>query len=324
MSESRTFDPAGVVFGLLVPVLAAVAVLVTGQLWSSRLPDTLATHFSGGIADGFASTSSTAWTFVLVIVLVGGGCSAVAALAQALLVMRRTMLIVGSSVTGLMLALWFGLMSAHLDLAAPADADMSTTPIAVGVLVGGAVGVLGASLLRDHRERRAADERPAAKLPRGPIDLPIVTNAGLGTGTTAVLLGIAAVVTVGVCRLAGSWWLLAVFLPVCVLVVGLLRFRVVLDESGLRVYNMGMCAIGYGVDELAGASVTEVAPFKDWGGWGLRVNGRGNYGVVTETGPALVFEAANGQRLTITTDRATEMAGALNALADASRPLHRA
>ncbi|MGW4479913.1 DUF1648 domain-containing protein [Rhodococcus triatomae] len=324
MSESRTFDPAGVVFGVFVPVLAAATVLVTEQVWTSRLPDTLATHFSGGTADGFASTSSTAWTFVLVIVLVGGGCSGFAGLAQALLMMRRSMLIVGSSVTGLMLALWFGLLTAHLDLTDPAGADLSTTPIAVGVLVGGAVGVLGASLLRDHRERRTTTLRPAATLPRGPVDLPIVTGAGLGAGTTAILLGIGALVTVGLCRLAGSWWLLAVFLPVSLLVVGLLRFRVVVDEAGLRVYNMGMCALGYGVDELEGASVTEVAPFRDWGGWGLRSRGRGNYGVVTETGPALVFEAANGQRLTVTTARAAEMAGALNALADASRPLHHA
>ena len=110
--------------------------------------------------------------------------------------------------------------------------------------------------------------------------------------------------------------MLAVFLPVCLLVVGLLRFRVVVDEAGLRVFNMGMCAVGYGVDELEGAKVTEIAPFRDFGGWGLRVKGRGNYGVVTETGPALVFTAANGQRLTVTSDRAEEMAGALNALAD--------
>lgn len=316
MSEARTFDPAGVAFGVLVPVAAAVTVLVTAQAWKSRLPSEIATHFSGGTADGFTATSSASWTFVLVIVLVGGGCSAVAALGQALLMMRRTMLIVGSAVTGLMLALWLALMSANLDIADPADADLSTTSIAVGILVGGAVGLLGASRLRDHRDRRPASGRPDARLPRGPVDVPIVASVGLGTGTTAVLIGIGALVTVGLCRLTGSWWMLAVFLPVCVLVVGLLRFRVVVDEAGLRVFNMGMCAVGYGIDELEGVKVTEIAPFRDFGGWGLRVKGRGNYGVVTETGPALVFTAANGQRLTVTTDRAEEMAGALNSLAD--------
>ena len=57
MSEARTFDPAGVAFGVLVPVAAAVTVLVTAGLWEARLPATLATHFSGGTADGFTATS---------------------------------------------------------------------------------------------------------------------------------------------------------------------------------------------------------------------------------------------------------------------------
>ncbi|MGW6694375.1 DUF1648 domain-containing protein [Rhodococcus sp. NPDC054953] len=317
MSESRAFDPAGVAFGIGLPLLSAATVLVTARMWRPRLPDALAIHWNAdGSADSFTATGSAAWTFVLVIVLVGGGSSAVAALAQAMLMMRRTMLIVGSAVTGLMLTLWLGLLAANLDLTDPADARLSTTTIVVGILVGGAVGVVGASLLRDHRERRSAVAAPDARLPRGPVDLPIVARVGLGTGTTAVLVGVAALVTVGLCRLAGSWWLMAVFLPVSALVIGLLRFRVVVDESGLRVFNMGMCALGYGVDELEGAKVTEVAPFRDFGGWGLRAKGRGNYGVVTETGPALVFTAANGQRLTVTTDRAPAMAGALNALAD--------
>ncbi|GAA4485096.1 hypothetical protein GCM10023094_39520 [Rhodococcus olei] len=320
MKESRTFDPAGALFGVGVPVLSAVTVLALARLWAPRLPPTLATHWSGDVADGFTDTGSASWTFVLIVLLVGGGASAVAALAHALLMMRRTMLIVGSAVTGLMLAVWIGLLSAHLDLASPEQASFPTVSIVVGLLVGGAVGVLGASLLRDHRERRTTDTRPDPALPRGPLTLPIVARVGLGDGTTAVLVAVGALVTVGLCRLADSWWMLAVFLPLTLLVVALGRFRVVVDHTGLRVFNMGMCAVGYDIDELEGARVTEIAPFRDFGGWGLRTKGRGNYGIVTATGPAVVVTAANGQRLTVTTDRAEEMAGALNALADASRP----
>ena len=320
MSESRVFDPAGVVFGVALPLLSAATVLVTARVWRPRLPDTLAVHWSGGVPDGFTPTGSAAWTFVLALLLVGGGSSVIAALAHALLMMRRTMLIVGSAVTGLMLSVWIGLVTAHLDHASSQEVDLSTTWLGVGILAGAAVGVLGASLLRDYRERRAATDRPDPRLPRGPVNLPLVTSAGFGAGTIAVLTAGAALTSVGLCRLAGSWWLLAVFLPVSVLVIGLLRFRIVVDESGLRVFNMGMCALDYGVDELIGAQVTEVAPFRDFGGWGLRIKGRGNYGVVTVTGPALVFTAASGQQLTITTDRAEEMAGALNSLANARRP----
>lgn len=320
MSESRTFDPAGVVFGLAVPVVSAGAVLLLARVWQPRLPATLATHFGGAGADGFTDTGATAWTFVLAILFVGLGTSAIAALAHALLMMRRTMLILGSAVTGLLVALWIGLSLAHLDLVPPQQVESPTTAAVVGILVGGGIGVLGAALLRDHRERRSATERPDPRLPRRPVTLPIVAHLGLGPRTTAILIAVAVLGSIGVCRLAGSWWLLAVFLPVGVLAIGLFRFRVVVDESGLRVFNTGMCALGYGVDELVGAEVTEVAPFRDFGGWGLRINGRGNYGVVTDTGPALVFTAANGQRVTVTTDRAHDMAGALNALADRRRP----
>ncbi|MFC9786718.1 DUF1648 domain-containing protein [Rhodococcus sp. NPDC127528] len=319
MSQTRTFDPAGVLFGVTIPVLAAAAGLVLTRMWQERLPASIATHWSGENPDGFTTLWSAAWTFAIVIVLIGGGAAAIAAIAGALLMMRRTMLIVGLTVVGLMFAIWVALLRAHLDLAAAEGARLPTAAIGVGVLAGAAVGLLGGSLLRDYRPRTATTDRPDPSLPRGPLDLPIVDRRGLGAGTTAVLIAVGAAITLGLCRLAGSWWLLAIFLPVCVLIVGLLRFRVTVDENGIRIYNMGMCALDYRVDEIVGAKVDEVNPFKDFGGWGLRIKGRGNYGLVTDTGPALMLTAANGQRLTVSTDRAEQMAGALNALADASR-----
>ena len=89
------------------------------------------------------------------------------------------------------------------------------------------------------------------------------------------------------------------------------------QEAGVRVRNLGMTAVEYGLDEMIGAKVTETRPFEDWGGWGLRAKGRGRYGLVTNTGPALVFTTAGGHEFTVTTERAQEMAGALNSLADA-------
>ncbi|MFE3291136.1 DUF1648 domain-containing protein [Rhodococcus sp. NPDC059234] len=319
MSQTRTFDPAGLLFGVAVPALAASTGLLLTRMWQQRLPAAIATHWTGETPDGFTTLWSAAWTFAIVIVLIGGGAAAIAALAGGLLMMRRTMLIVGLTVVGLMFAIWVALLLAHLDLATAEGARLPTSSIGVGVLAGAAVGLLGAALLRDYRPRTPATDRPDASLPRGPLDLPIVDRRGLGTGTTAVLVAIGAAITLGLCRLAGSWWLLAIFLPVCVLVVGLLRFRVTVDVNGIRIYNMGMCALDYRVEELVGARVGEVTPFKDFGGWGLRIKGRGNYGLVTDTGPALMLTAANGQRLTVSTDRAEQMAGALNALADAAR-----
>ena len=106
------------------------------------------------------------------------------------------------------------------------------------------------------------------------------------------------------------------FFPVGLLIVSLLRFRVIVDPSGIRVVNMGMTALQYGIDEIEGARVDVIKPFDDFGGWGLKVKGRRNYGVVTRTGPAVIVTTACGDRLTVTSARAEDMAGALNAFAD--------
>lgn len=312
----RAVDPAGALFGIAIPVLAAAAGLLLTWLWSARLPSPIATHWSGQTPDGFGSAWSTATTMAIVLVLVGGGCSAFAALAGAQLMMRRTMLLIGLGVVGLLTAAWVALLWAQLDLSDAADARMPMAALAVGLVVGLAVGALGATLLREYRERAAADAPPDPDLPRGPVELPIVDQLGLSTVAAACWVLGGAAVTAALCLLADSWWLFPVFGAVGLLTLSLLRYRVTVDETGLRVRNMGMATVHYGVEELIGAKVDEVQPFRDFGGWGLRVKGRGNYAVATRSGPAVVFTAANGQRLTVTTARAEDMAGALNTLAD--------
>ncbi|MFC4603855.1 DUF1648 domain-containing protein [Rhodococcus kronopolitis] len=315
-SRPRAVDPAGALFGIAIPLLAAASGLLLTWLRSPRLPEPIAVHWSGGTPDGFGSAWSTATTMAIVLVLVGCGCSAFAALAGAQLMTRRAMLLIGLGVVGLLTAAWITLLWAQLDLADAADARMPMSALAAGMVAGLAVGALGAVLLRDHRERSAADAPPDPDLPRGPVELPIVDQLGLSTAAAVCWALGGAAVTVLLCRLADSWWLFPVFGAAGLLSLSLLRYRVTVDETGLRVRNMGMTTMAYGVEELIGARVDEVKPFRDFGGWGLRVKGRGNYAVATRSGPAVVFTAANGQRLTVTSARAAEMAGALNALAD--------
>ncbi|MDV2477878.1 DUF1648 domain-containing protein [Rhodococcus zopfii] len=317
MTTRRIIDPAGALFGIALPIATAVAAVLLTVVWEPRLPAEIATHWSGPDPVGFSAPMSSAWAMALVIVLIGGGCSAIAALAQAMLMMRRYMLVVGLGVTGLLATLHLTMLAAQLDLSDAAQARLPMWPVGLGVLIGIAAGFVGAALLRDYRERVPATGAPDARLPRGRVELPIVDQVGTGTRTTAVLALVVLGPVVIVCGATGSWWPLAVFLPVGVLVLSLLRFRVTVDESGVRVRNLGMTAVEYHLDEMIGAKVTETRPFQDWGGWGLRAKGRGRYGLVTNTGPALVFTTAGGQEFTVTTDRAQEMAGALNSLADA-------
>ncbi|MDH6284809.1 DUF1648 domain-containing protein [Prescottella agglutinans] len=312
----RVIDPAGVFFGVVVPVLAAAAGVALTFALEPRLPEQIATHWSGSSPDGFMSPTASAWSLAVIVLLVGGGCSAIAALAQAQLMMRRVMLVLGLAVVGVIVATEIATIVGQVDATTMADAPLPVTGIGLGLVLGAVVGVVGASLLRDYRVRRIATEAPSADLPRGAVDLPIADQVGMsaaGLLATALVLAAPAVL---VCWLADAWWPLGLYLPVVLLAVTLLQFRLVVDADSIRVQNMGMSAIEYGTDEVLGAKVTHLRPFQDFGGWGFKAKGRGNYGVVTRTGPAVVITFACGNQLTVTTARAEEVAGALNTLAD--------
>ncbi|QYB00933.1 DUF1648 domain-containing protein [Rhodococcus sp. USK10] len=317
MKSSRVVDPAGAVFGLLLPVIAALSGVILTKVWEPRLPAQIATHWTTTSPDGFSSPMSSAWTFALVTVLFGGGCAAIAALAQAMLMMRRTMLVVGLSVVGLILTVQVVLLYVQLDVTDPADTELPLWSLGLGVVIGAVVGLIGAALLRDYRPRVAATDPPDPRLPRADDPATVADTVGFGTvGSLVLLLILGVAPAVAVCLLVGGWWPLAVFVPVGLLIVSLLRFRVVVDRSGIRVVNMGMTALQYGIEEIEGARVDVIKPFDDFGGWGLKVKGRRNYGVVTRTGPAVIVTTACGDRLTVTSARAEEMAGALNAYAE--------
>ena len=313
--KTKTFDPAGVIFGVVVPVLAAALGVIVARLWSARLPDQIATHWSGTQPDGFTSPTTSAWTLAIVTVIVGGGCSAVAALAHALLLMRRTMLMIGLTVVGLITVLQLAILARQLDATDVGSVEVPGWALGVGTAVGFSVGLLGASLLRDYRERVPADAPPPEALPRADEELPIIESLGAGRVALVVLFAILGAGAALTCWLSQSWWPIAIFLPLAVLPVSLMRYELVVDRSGLHITSLGMAAFDYSLDEITGASVREVDPFCDFGGWGLRVRGRGNYAVATAKGPAVFVTFANGERLTVTTPNADRIAGALNTLA---------
>ncbi|MFZ2174489.1 MAG: DUF1648 domain-containing protein [Rhodococcus sp. (in: high G+C Gram-positive bacteria)] len=320
MNTSRVVDPAGALFGILLPILAAVSGVILTKAWEPRLPAEIATHWTTTSPDGFATPISSAWTFALVIVLFGAGCSAIAALAPAMLMIRRTMLVVGLSLVGLVLTVQVMMLSGQLDVPSAADTELPMWSIGLGVVLGAVVGVTAAGRLRDYRRRVPATARPDPRLPRTTSPDAVIDDVGFRAAGSVVLLVLLGVLPgVGVALLVDAWWPLAVFVPLGSLIVSLLRFRVVVDRSGISVLNLRLPALAYGIDEIEGAEVAIVKPFDDFGGWGLKVKGTGNYGVVTRTGPAVIVTTACGDRLTVTSPKAEQMAAVLNTLADRSR-----
>ncbi|WP_068276068.1 DUF1648 domain-containing protein [Aldersonia kunmingensis] len=311
MNTRRIFDPWGLAFGVLLPLLAAASGLVLTSIWESRLPTEIVTHWGLDGPDGYSTPMSFAWVFALVTMFVGGGCASFAALAQALLMWRRIMLVTGLVVTGLLSTLLVAVLWVQLDTAKGDDVELPGAAIGLGVLIGSALGVLGASLLRDYRVRVPALGPPDAKLPRGAAE-PWRMVGGFGTVGIVVIAAIGVGIALLACGTIGSTWPLWVGLPVIVLVVGGLRYDVTIDSTGVRVRNFGLTTFDVDMDEIIGAKLTDVAAFKDFGGWGLRAKGPGRYGVITQRGTAVEIGTASGLTLTITTPQAEEVVGALN------------
>lgn len=310
-------DPAGIVFGILAPLLCAISGFALSALWKSRLPDPIATHWTTTSPDGFSTLTSNAWTVALLTLLLGGGLSAIAALAPAMLMMRRFMLVIGLSVVGLVTAVDAALLHAQLDVTDPSTTSLPLWPLAAGFVIGGTVGLVGAWFLRDYRVRTAATGRPASTLPRSDEAVPLSDDVGFSARGCVVLAVTALAPGVVMSAAMRSPWPVFMFAIIGLLAVSLVRFRVIVDADGIRVRNMGMTAMTYGLDEVIGADVAEIKPFTDFGGWGLKTKGRRNYGIVTRTGPAVVVGFAGGDKLTITTPKAPALAGALNRMADA-------
>ncbi|WP_072691566.1 DUF1648 domain-containing protein [Rhodococcus marinonascens] len=317
MNFTRVVDPAGALFGLLLPVVAALSGILLTKTWEPRLPAEISTYWTTTSPNGFATPTSSAWTFALMTVLFGGGCSAISALAPAMLMMRRMMLVVGLSVVGLILTVQVVMLSIQLDVFDPTDTELPLWPLGLGVVLGAAVGVTGAAVLRDYRRRVSATHPPDPRLPRATTPGAVADTVGFGTVGSLVLLALLGIApAIAVSLLVDGWWPAAVFVPLGLLIVSRVRFQVVVDQSGIRVVNMGMTALRYGIDEIEGARVDLIKPFDDFGGWGFAVKGPRNFGVVTKTGSAVIVTTACGDRLTVTSARAEEMAGFLNSFAD--------
>ncbi|AOW95213.1 DUF1648 domain-containing protein [Rhodococcus sp. WMMA185] len=300
-----------------MPVLAALSGVILTKAWEPRLPAEIATHWTTTSPNGFATPTSSAWTFALMTVLLGGGCSVIAALAPATLMMRRMMLVIGLSVVGVILTVQVVMLSIQLDVRDAADTELPFWSLGLGVVIGAAIGMAGAALLRDYRRRVLATQPPEPQLPRTAHPGTVADTIGFGTVGSLVLLVLLGITpAVAVSALADGWWPLGVLIPLGLLIVSRVRFRVVVDQSGISVVNMGMTALRYGIDEIEGARVDRIKPFDDFGGWGFTVKSPRNFGVVTKTGPAVIVTTACGDRLTVTSARADHLAGALNSLAD--------
>ncbi|WIY83055.1 DUF1648 domain-containing protein [Propionimicrobium sp. PCR01-08-3] len=268
-------------------VIIIVAAGMTVTLWSVRdqLPAAVATHWgSSGQADSFAPLGSV---FVENLLL-----SALAPLGLLLLlgvVMRQQVRYTAAFAIGMAVFI-AGLSNASVWMQRGMSADEVAASDAPRLMVDDSVRVAWTG-----RTRSSA-----------------VMWAVLGLGVLAVAIPAIQTLLAGSVGLGLLLLILAAFIALSAFA---LSGTVTVDARGLRVRSLG--AISWAtipLDSIAGATVAEVRPLADFGGWGRRLGRDGSHGVITASGPALRLDRGDEGAFLITVQDAESAAAAVNTL----------
>jgi hypothetical protein len=307
--------------------LTALTLLASGAVtvlsWRDTLPDPLATHWRAGSSapNGFMSLSGLLLTSALMVVT---GCVLFGAIAWFWGSAATTRRMVAAS------TVWMGGLGAGLllvtagpqrDLQDPGLATVRGWAVAAVLVVALLPAIVAALLVRGDRPEPAT----------APVDAD-APRIGLADGERAVWIrradggpglvvgAIATVVTALLAVALREWALLVVPVLLAALFTAMFAFTVRVDTSGLTVRSLvGWPGTHVPADEVERASVTEVRPMRQFGGWGWRVGRGGRVGVVLRSGHGLLVERSGGRSFVVTVDDAATGAALLNTLADRAR-----
>ncbi|GIF02647.1 hypothetical protein [Actinoplanes siamensis] len=303
-------------------VLVAIAATVVWS-WRDDLPDPLASHWGGrsSVPDGFSSLKAlTLSTGVLVVLLL----ALFAAIGWFWGSTATTRRLVAAS------AVWAGGFGACLLLFTAGvqrgltDASRATLPgwAVAGLLVLPLAPAVVAALLvrKDPREPAGGPVGPdAPRLALGGDERAVwIHRADGGPGLIAGALAIAVVAVLAV--VLREWALLIVPVLLAALFAAMFAFTVRVDATGLTVRSvLGWPGTHIPLEEVERASVAEVRPIREFGGWGWRVGRRGRVGVVLRAGESLLVERSADRSFVVTVGDAATGAALLNTLAERSR-----
>lgn len=304
---------------------AGLAIALAGAAvawgWRDELPDPVASHWSGSRADGFLSLAADLGVMVgtaalLVALLTATGMRAGRSAAT------RRLTAAGSVGLSTMLAvLVTGSLATQRGLADAAAAPSPGTPAALGAVAMLALGALTWVLVPGDPPSPAPEAVPAdaPRIPLGEGARAVWlrrTTGGLGVALGAVALLVATAAAVA----TGTWGALVVPLVLALALAAMLAFTVRVDAAGLTVRSaLGWPRSHVPAGEVERASVVEVSPLRDFGGWGWRVGRAGRVGVVLRAGEGLLVERSGGRSMVVTVSDAATAAALLNTMAERAR-----
>ncbi|MCA0337510.1 MAG: DUF1648 domain-containing protein [Actinobacteria bacterium] len=313
---------------LVLPAALALGSWLVIRTFVAELPQPVATHWgASGAPDGFSSPGSAAATTGLLAGGFGVGLGLVIwALSRKAPMVARGAGAFGAGMAGFIGGLGVASLWVQRGLTDARQATEITGPMGVGLGIGLLSALVGGLLM--------PGEVPGAARAVGPVpnDAPRID---LGASERAVWMGwahspallyvaigsaLGPLVVLGVLGVA-VWPILAVIALTAVLLVSTATFRVTVGIEGLWVRSIvGWPRFHVPLEEVAHAEVVEVSPMREFGGWGLRGDLKGRFGVVLRKGPALEVTRGDKSRFVVTVDEAAVAAGLLNTLADRQRP----
>ncbi|MFJ6422428.1 DUF1648 domain-containing protein [Streptomyces hydrogenans] len=292
--------------------LAAVTYVALLAVWSDRLPDPLATHFSyGGEADGFTGRAAFTAVGAALLLTLGAGWT---------VLVRRGALWGAWLTAGLTGTLLVLVVHDNLDAADPVDVVSPLSHLAVAAAAGAVLALAGHALSRlvppeEHEGAGPAVHPDAPRLDLGAGELAGWSRATASAPLTA--LGLLFLAGGAVAVLLGPWPLLLVALAVAVPGLALARIRVSVDRHGLTVRSTltPRPRVHVPLDDITAADVRPVDALREFGGWGYRVRAHRS-GVVLRSGEALVVRRGNGREFAVTVPDARTAAALLNTLVE--------
>lgn len=307
---------------LAVAVGITLAVTIVGPAvwaWSiaDQLPSEVARHWGAdGNVTGVWSLNVQLLVLGVMTLVVAGGLAAMAVLGRMPRAVRQ--MLAGCAVW---LAVLLGSMqvaglAGHLGIDDPFDARMPSAGIVLGIFGGVALAVIVARFATDIEGVARADGPPPPELSRLAPGVAPVTEVAAPSGKALTVVGVIVLLATATTSLFAVYWPVAIGFVVFAAIHLHTRFKVTIDRQQVRVGPKGWTMLAVPISDIAAADATEVDPFWEFGGWGLRVDVKGRTGIVIRQGAALRIVRGDGSEILVTIDDPQAAAATINTFAD--------
>lgn len=322
---SRTLVPhrgSTAVLTLAVPLTVSIATFVWASTVRDRLPEPVAVHWGTAGTDGAGTfTELVVLPLAIIVPVMTIGLWALATFRGQSALTRRMSAALSVWIGVFVAGLTATTVAVQLDAAEWTQAGELTWGGAISLTLATALAVLAGWLAPGDAPQPTTTPPPAsaARLPLSESEhatwVRAVTQSGMWV-IAGLIVGVAVVTGLATRNVLFPG---IVGATLGLTLVAMTLWTVTVDHRGLTATSrLGWPRLSVPLDEIESASVREVRPLREFGGWGLRTGADGTIGVVLRAGESIVVQRTGGRRVVVTVDDASTGVALLNTLA--SRP----